>query len=51
MRNKKKDFPEMTMNGEAEGARAKAAYSPRRANGQTNTRPQERMKKSSNRDH
>lgn len=47
VRNKKKDFPIVTdMDGEP---RAKAKYSPQRANGTTNTRPQERMQKSSNR--
>ncbi|MRH44659.1 small, acid-soluble spore protein K [Aquibacillus halophilus] len=46
MRNKKKGFPEKNMDGEP---RAKARFSPQRADGTTNTDPQERMKKSSDR--
>ncbi|WP_226035334.1 small, acid-soluble spore protein K [Aquibacillus saliphilus] len=46
MRNKKKGFPLKNMDGEP---RAKAKYSPQRANGTTNTDPQGRMQKSSKR--
>ena len=47
MRNKKKGFPEhKNMDGRP---RARAEYSPMRADGTINTRPQERMQRSSNR--
>ena len=49
MRNKAKDFPDDNMTGEGEKARAKARYVSKRANGTTNTHPQERMKASSER--
>jgi small acid-soluble spore protein K (minor) len=46
MRNKAKNFPNSNGNGEP---RAKAAYASKRADGTTNTHPQERMHASSNR--
>ncbi|QDP39378.1 small acid-soluble spore protein K [Radiobacillus deserti] len=46
MRNKKKGFPEMNMDGMP---RARAKFSPMRANGTINTKPQQRMKQSSHR--
>ncbi|MBM7572465.1 small acid-soluble spore protein K [Aquibacillus albus] len=47
MRNKKYGFTDQKMEGGE--ARAKAAYSSKRADGTINTDPQGRMKKSSNR--
>ncbi|PPA70933.1 small, acid-soluble spore protein K [Jeotgalibacillus proteolyticus] len=49
MRNKAKNFPEMTMNGEAGKARAKPEFASKRADGTINTRPQDRMEASSHR--
>ncbi|MEQ6377951.1 small, acid-soluble spore protein K [Bacillaceae bacterium S4-13-58] len=46
MRNKKKGFPEMHLDGEP---RAKAIYASKRANGTIQTRPNERMQESSQR--
>ncbi|GGD20488.1 spore protein K [Pontibacillus chungwhensis BH030062] len=48
VRNKTVGFPEKKPNGEA---RAKSEYGAKRANGTINTRPQERARKSSQRDH
>ena len=47
VRNKTVDFPEEKPNGEPQ---AKPAYASKRANGTINTRPQERMRKSSQRE-
>ncbi|KAB7704067.1 small, acid-soluble spore protein K [Bacillus aerolatus] len=49
MRNKAKGFAPNNMNDEAGEARAKAKYASKRADGTTNTHPQERMKASSER--
>ncbi|MBM7553841.1 small, acid-soluble spore protein K [Thalassobacillus pellis] len=46
MRNKTVGFPEKKLNGEP---RAKAEFSSKRANGTINTRPQQRMARSSHR--
>ncbi|KIL46759.1 small, acid-soluble spore protein K [Jeotgalibacillus soli] len=49
MRNKAKNFPKNSINGEAGEGRAKAEFASKRANGTTNTRPQERMEASNHR--
>ncbi|KIL50951.1 small, acid-soluble spore protein K [Jeotgalibacillus campisalis] len=49
MRNKAKDFPKMTMKGEAGKARAKSQFASKRADGTINTHPQERMEASGER--
>ncbi|MDG5472222.1 small, acid-soluble spore protein K [Jeotgalibacillus sp. ET6] len=49
MRNKAKNFPEMTMKGEAGKARAKSRFASKRADGTINTHPQERMEASGHR--
>ncbi|MFD1020605.1 small, acid-soluble spore protein K [Thalassobacillus hwangdonensis] len=46
MRNKTVGFPEMKANGEA---RAKAEFASKRADGTINTKPQQRMARSSHR--
>lgn len=51
MRNKAKDFPIESGNNKFEGEpRAKDDYASKRADGTTNTHPQERMRASGERD-
>jgi small acid-soluble spore protein K (minor) len=50
MRNKAKGFPYEHDNKFEGEPRAKAEFASKRADGSTNTHPQERMKASSNRD-
>lgn len=50
MRNKVTNFPNQNNNKLEGEPRAKAEYASTRANGTINTRPQERMRASSNRD-
>ncbi|TKC16046.1 small, acid-soluble spore protein K [Robertmurraya kyonggiensis] len=50
MRNKAKNFPYQGENKFEGEPRAKAEYASKRANGTTNTHPQERMRASSNRE-
>ncbi|MEW9502765.1 small, acid-soluble spore protein K [Jeotgalibacillus marinus] len=49
MQNKAKDFPSMKINGDAGKGRAKDRYASKRADGTTNTHPQERMEASNQR--
>ncbi|MDF1508111.1 small, acid-soluble spore protein K [Robertmurraya sp. DFI.2.37] len=49
MRNKAKGFPYENQNKFEGEPRAKAEYASKRANGTTNTHPQERMRASNNR--
>lgn len=49
MRNKAKGFPNQSSNRFEGSPRAKAEYASKRADGTTNTRPQERMYASSHR--
>ncbi|MGG0718316.1 small, acid-soluble spore protein K [Robertmurraya massiliosenegalensis] len=50
MRNKAKGFPYENQNKFEGEPRAKAEYASKRANGTTNTHPQERMRASNNRE-
>lgn len=50
MRNKVTNFPNQNQNKFEGEPRAKAEYAPMRANGTINTRPQERMRASNNRE-
>ena len=50
MRNKKRSFPHQNNNKLEGEPRAKAEYASKRANGTTNTHPQERMHASGERD-
>lgn len=50
MRNKAKSFPNQNNNKFEGEPRAKAEYASKRANGTTNTHPQERMSASNQRD-
>lgn len=51
MRNKERGFPNQHNNKlEGGGPRAKAEFASKRANGTINTKPQERMRASNNRD-
>lgn len=50
MRNKVKNFPYFNDNKFNGEPRAKAEYASKRADGTTNTHPQERMRASSNRE-
>lgn len=49
MRNKAKDFPNLNGNRFEGEPRAKAEYASKRADGTTNTHPQERMRASNQR--
>ncbi|MCP3739656.1 small, acid-soluble spore protein K [Rossellomorea sp. BNER] len=51
MRNKVKGFPNQNNNKFEGEPRAKAEYASKRANGTTNTHPQERMQASNQREH
>jgi len=50
LRNKAKGFPYENQNKFEGEPRAKAEYASKRANGTTNTHPQERMRASNNRE-
>lgn len=50
MRNKERSFPNQNNNKFEGEPRAKAEYASKRANGTTNTHPQERMRASGERD-
>ncbi|GIN64201.1 small, acid-soluble spore protein K [Robertmurraya siralis] len=50
MRNKAKGFPYENQNKFEGEPRAKSEYASKRANGTTNTHPQERMRASNNRE-
>lgn len=51
MRNKQRNFPNQNNNKFEGEPRAKAEYASKRADGTTNTHPQERMRASGERDH